>query len=145
MLMSDNPESPSEKIKQVCAIPFRHPPGQPLEFCLITSIKKRRWIFPKGIIDPGETPGQTALKEAYEEAGLRGRIWPDVLGQFEDFKWGAHLIVDVVIMEVTDTDVTWPEARIRQRRWVSPEMVIEMVARAELKSFAAAAIERIQA
>ena len=142
--MSDNPESPPDKIEQVCAIPFRHPPGQPLELCVITSIKKKRWIFPKGIIDPGESREQTALKEAYEEAGLRGEIWDDPLGQFADFKWGAHLNVTVVIMEVTDSDVTWPEARIRRRRWVSPEMAAEMIIREELKSFAAAAVERIQ-
>lgn len=142
--MSDIPESPPEKIEQVCAIPFRRPSGQPLEFCVITSLKKKRWIFPKGIIDPGETPELTALKEAYEEAGLRGEIWPEPLGQFADFKWGVNLNVTVVMMEVSAVDVTWPEARIRRRRWVSPEMAIEMVARAELKTFAGAALSRIQ-
>ena len=142
--MFENPESPSEKIQQVCAIPFRRPPGQPLEFCVITSIKKKKWIFPKGIIDPGETAEQTALKEAYEEAGLRGEIWSDPLGQFDDFKWGAHLNVTVVMMEVAESDVTWPEARIRQRRWVTPEMAIEMLARDELKSLAALAVEKFQ-
>jgi 8-oxo-dGTP pyrophosphatase MutT (NUDIX family) len=143
--MSDQPEPSPDRIAQVCAIPFRRPSGQPLEFCVITSIKKKRWIFPKGIIDPGETHVDTALKEAYEEAGLHGKIWPGSLGQFDDFKWGAHLTVTVVMMEVTSAEVTWPEARVRQRRWVSPEMAIEMLARAELKSFAAAAITRIEA
>jgi 8-oxo-dGTP pyrophosphatase MutT (NUDIX family) len=143
--MSENPEYTPEKIEQVCAIPFRRPPGQPVELCVITSIKKKRWIFPKGIIDAGETREQTALKEAYEEAGLRGEIWPEPLGQFDDFKWGAHLTVTVVMMEVTSVDVTWPEARIRRRRWVTPEMAIEMLARAELKSLTADAINRIQA
>ncbi len=143
--MSDNPETPRDKIEQVCAIPFRHLGGQPLELCLITSIKKKKWIFPKGIIDPGETLEQTALKEAYEEAGLRGEILRDALGQFDDFKWGSHLNVTVVLMEVSSVDVTWPEARVRQRRWVSPEMAIEMVARAELKAFTETAVNRIQA
>ena len=55
--MSDNPESPRDKIEQVCAIPFRRPSGQPLEFCVITSIKKKRWIFPKGDHRPRRNAG----------------------------------------------------------------------------------------
>ena len=51
------------------------------EFCLITSLRKGRWGFPKGITDPGETHVETALKEADEEAGLRGRIVGDSLGE----------------------------------------------------------------
>src|SRR5262249_44086107 len=33
-----------------------------------------RWTLPKGRIDPGETAEATALREVYEESGLRARI-----------------------------------------------------------------------
>ena len=73
-------------------------------------MKKRRWIFPKGIIDPGETYQESALKEALEEAGLRGQIVGEPFGHFFDAKWGARLIVKVVVMEVEQSEATWPES-----------------------------------
>jgi 8-oxo-dGTP pyrophosphatase MutT (NUDIX family) len=32
------------------------------------------WVLPKGHIDPGETPEQTAVREVREEAGVVGEI-----------------------------------------------------------------------
>lgn len=32
------------------------------------------WVLPKGLIDAGETPSQAALREGYEETGLRSRL-----------------------------------------------------------------------
>jgi len=35
---------------------------------------RRRWTLPKGRVDPGETPESAALREVYEESGLRASI-----------------------------------------------------------------------
>ena len=32
------------------------------------------WALPKGLIDPGETGAETALREVFEETGLTGRL-----------------------------------------------------------------------
>ncbi len=32
------------------------------------------WALPKGLIDPGEQAAETALREVYEETGIRGRV-----------------------------------------------------------------------
>jgi 8-oxo-dGTP pyrophosphatase MutT (NUDIX family) len=32
------------------------------------------WVLPKGIVDRGEAPAETALREAHEETGVRGRL-----------------------------------------------------------------------
>ena len=32
------------------------------------------WALPKGLVDPGETPAETAVREAAEETGLEGRL-----------------------------------------------------------------------
>jgi len=34
---------------------------------------ERTWALPKGLVDPGETPAETAVREAYEETGLHVR------------------------------------------------------------------------
>jgi len=32
------------------------------------------WVLPKGLVDPGETPSEAALREGYEETGLHARL-----------------------------------------------------------------------
>jgi 8-oxo-dGTP pyrophosphatase MutT (NUDIX family) len=32
------------------------------------------WALPKGLVDPGEAPAETALREGYEETGVRARL-----------------------------------------------------------------------
>ena len=128
---------------QVCAIPFRRSKGK-IKFCLITSLRKKRWIFPKGIIDSGETSVETALKESYEEAGLHGKILKPVLGHFNDNKWNMALRIKVVPMEVESCDERWPEAEGRERRWVSPQEALEMLERKKLRTFLSQAWEILQ-
>ena len=119
------------KIKQASAIPYRYMGGA-VEFCLITSVKRGRWGVPKGIIDPGETAEETALKEAQEEAGLHGRIVSDVVGRYEYRKWGSKLVVSVFLMEVSHAAEQWLEDEIRQRCWCTAEEALELIDRAEL-------------
>jgi 8-oxo-dGTP pyrophosphatase MutT (NUDIX family) len=32
------------------------------------------WVLPKGLLDEGEQPAETALREGYEETGVHGRL-----------------------------------------------------------------------
>jgi 8-oxo-dGTP pyrophosphatase MutT (NUDIX family) len=86
--------------------------------CLIRRAS-RKWGIPKGFVDPGDTPEQTALNEAWEEAGLRGRLLGDVVGTYEYEKWNMRLRVAVYLMEVLEEHAVWQEAGIRERRWFS--------------------------
>lgn len=129
-------------IQQASAVPYRWRDGK-LEFCLITSISGGRWGFPKGIIDPGETAQQTALKEAEEEAGLYGRIEGSPLGQYEYYKWGTVLVVTVFMMQVTEAEDDWEEADLRQRQWCVADEARAAIDRDQIRELLDLAIERL--
>ena len=65
---------------QAGVVPFRVE-KEKIKIMLITSRKKQRWIFPKGIIDPGYSASETAVNEAFEEAGIKGKIGSKPVGE----------------------------------------------------------------
>src|SRR5438094_4482146 len=87
--------------------------------CLVTSSNGKRWVIPKGIIDPGHTAGEAALQEAWEEAGLAGVLSREPVGSYLYEKWGRTCHVTVFLMDVTEIRDEWPERSMRQRVWVS--------------------------
>jgi 8-oxo-dGTP pyrophosphatase MutT (NUDIX family) len=48
--------------------------GKGIEFLLVRTRGSGRWTFPKGSAEPGLTHAQAAALEAFEEAGVHGRI-----------------------------------------------------------------------
>ena len=102
-------------IRQAAALPLRR--GR---VCLITSRNGKRWVIPKGWIDPGQTAGETALQEAWEEAGLVGALEPEPVGSYLYDKYGGTCHVTVFLLRVADVAQDWPERDSRQRIWVSP-------------------------
>jgi len=58
--------------EQVAAVCYRLRGGE-IEFLLVKT-GKGRWIFPKGSVEPGLTHAQAAALEAFEEAGVHGRM-----------------------------------------------------------------------
>lgn len=127
---------------QASAVPYRFREGQ-LEFCLITSSSGRKWAFPKGVIGKGESPAQTALKEAAEEAGLKGEIHGKPLGKYEYSKLGRSLTVVVMLMRVRKAAPHWDEADIRERQWVAAEDAVTIVERPRLRRFLREAVKRL--
>jgi len=103
------------RLPQSSAVPYRMRSGEP-EYLLITS-HKGNWNFPKGIIDPGETPEETALKESREEAGIGGRISGPPIGGYTYEKWDSLCEVTVFLLEVESEDPHWLEGGERQRAW----------------------------
>ena len=51
-----------------------------IEILLITNMKKDKWGIPKGLVEEGLSASESAQKEAFEEAGIYGRIYKPSLG-----------------------------------------------------------------
>jgi 8-oxo-dGTP pyrophosphatase MutT (NUDIX family) len=106
--------------------------GHALEILLITS-KRDRWIIPKGIVDPGTTAIDSACKEAYEEAGVKGHAGKRMAGEYQYKKWGGTCTVQVFPLEVSEVLESWAEADIRQRKWMSKREAIKAIDEPALK------------
>ena len=111
------------KILQAAAIPVRD-----TKVCLVTSSSGKRWVIPKGRLEPGKTESEIALQEAWEEAGLFGNLHPLPVGSYVYEKWGDTYHVTVFLMEVTTVADDWPERDLRQRRWLRPTQALAHIA-----------------
>ena len=121
-------ESIFEPIQQAAVIPFYRD-----RICLILSGSGRRWVVPKGHVEPDETAAEAALREAWEEAGLRGTLCPQPVGSYRYEKKGQVYQVTVFVMEVGSAARDWPEAPKRARRWVACSWAYRCVEEAELR------------
>jgi len=89
--------------------------------------EKDNWIFPKGQVELGMTAYDSAAKEAFEEAGVIGRINSTLFDQYQHQKWGGKMLVKVYTLEVTEILDTWDEMRDRKRKIVPLDQAIEIV------------------
>ncbi|SRR6266545_1051408 len=124
-----------EYLRQAAAIPVRD--GR---LCVVTSSNGKRWVVPKGIIDPGHTAGEAALQEAWEEAGLAGVLSREPVGSYLYEKWGRTCHVTVFLMEVTEVKDDWPERGLRQRAWVSVAEALKRLEESGLREVVSAAL-----
>lgn len=112
-----------------------------VQFCLITSRRSKRWIVPKGWPMDGETPTEAAATEAFEEAGLKGKILARPIGVFSYYKVRSEdelpCIAVVYPMLVKTVLRTWPEKKERTRKWVSRKKAAAMVDDPELSAIIA--------
>lgn len=129
--MQDN--SPEEIVKS-CVIPFRITDGK-LELLMVTSMKKQKWIFPKGYIEFNLSAFESAKKEAYEEAGVVGENETVELGSFRLKKKNEVALLKVFSMEVTKELKDYPEKNLRKRKWFTIDEMNEAIENQDLKGF----------
>lgn len=109
-------------VRQAAAIPVL---GS--QVCLVTSRNGKRWVIPKGCLEPGKSAGEIALQEAWEEAGLVGLLQPDPLGSYLYEKEDRNHHVLVYLLQVTQVAEVWPEGSWRARAWLSFKQALSRV------------------
>ncbi|MGH0122236.1 UNVERIFIED_CONTAM: hypothetical protein FKN15_010984 [Acipenser sinensis] len=109
------------------------PGGSPARYCiakkvLLVSSSRHpdQWIVPGGGMEPEEEPGGAAVREVYEEAGVKGKLGR-LLGVFEnqDRKHRTY----VYILTVTETLEDWEDSVNigRKREWFKIEDAIKVL------------------
>ena len=115
-------------------VAFRWRDSEP-ELVIVSVKPKMRWQLPKGIVDPGETPQITAVREVREEAGVE----TDLMALIETIEYWYratsygkpvryHKFVHFYLLQYRSGDVSDHDHEIEEARWVSFEEAIEMLA-----------------
>jgi 8-oxo-dGTP pyrophosphatase MutT (NUDIX family) len=99
-----------------------------------------KWIFPKGHLKSGESHGAAALREANEEAGVRGTV-VGLIGA-QTFRSGDEMVrVEYYLIHLAG-EIPSPEGRDKQ--WLSPPDAIEQVAFPDARDLLRMALPEIE-
>ena len=136
MANQDNSPKPNRTVAQSAVLAYRKG-KKGTEVLLVTSRGTRRWVLPKGDVETGLSPAQSAEKEAFEEAGVKGRIARKAIGSYRYLKTdeanGPSYSVEVFPMEVTAVKNSWPEKDERRREWMPIEAAAKRVHEKKLR------------
>ena len=121
------------------------------EILLVTTRRSKRWIIPKGWPIKGLRPAKSAAREAFEEAGIRGRIGTKSVGLFKYDKFldehGIEVSCEVKVFPllVKRQSDAWPEFEQRLVQWVEPSRAVSLIKEPELKRIVATFAKRVAA
>lgn len=133
-----NREAPTELPIQTGVLACRLGRKKRFEVLLVTGRRSRKWMIPKGWPMPGKSLAEAAAQEAFEEAGVKGKVDPEPLGSFRHVKQSlpiGELEVNILVHEMlVDREFPkWPEFGQRRRKWFSVAEAAERVDSDELK------------
>lgn len=125
-------------VQQFGALCVRAGPEGSDQVLIITTRQTRRWTIPKGWPIKGLHAHRVAEREAWEEAGVKGRAKKKPVGHFTYRKIladGRAVVARVMVHPVTVNKVRakFPEHKERKTAWVSPEEAALRVLEPELK------------
>lgn len=112
-------------------IVFRKGKNGELEILLIAD-SKNRWTIPKGHIEEGETPRQTAEREIQEETGLKRMNMLDWLGKINFRYRRANTLVlmttEIFLVEAQgDTDKIVPQEWMTGIKWFPTKEALDKI------------------
>ncbi len=132
-----NREPDREPRTQFAALPWRRTDDGQIEVLLITSRETQRWVIPKGWPIKGRTSAKSAAQEAFEEAGVRGKIGKGPVGGYaydKRLKSGRlqHVRVAIFALLVDTEAEVYPELGQREKRWLPLAAAAALVDEPEL-------------
>jgi 8-oxo-dGTP diphosphatase len=84
------------------------------------------WSLPKGKLDPGETFEDCALREVWEETGLRCTLLDELSSTSYTDRKGRSKLVRYWRMEATGGDFE-PSEEVDELRWLAPAEAAELL------------------
>ena len=122
---------------QVAALCWRRRRGA-VQVLLISSRDSGRWVIPKGWPIAGLSTADAAAREAWEEAGVEGKVQATPLGAFGYDKLArmsvtVRCLVAVHALRVLALKDRFPEAGQRRRAWFNPAEAAGLVAEPQLQ------------
>jgi 8-oxo-dGTP pyrophosphatase MutT (NUDIX family) len=90
--------------------------------CLVTSRDKRKWILPTGKHEKKLSDARVALLEAFEEAGVKGKLDKSFCKQLDVCSPSGKKKrkTKLYLIKVDKQLKKWPEKKQRQRAMVNP-------------------------
>ncbi|HEX8207457.1 MAG TPA: NUDIX hydrolase [Solirubrobacteraceae bacterium] len=85
--------------------------------CVVHRARYDDWSLPKGKLDPGESFEEAAVREVWEETGLRCRLGREL----EEVRYsvrGKPKLVRYWVMEVAEDEGFAPDDEVDEVRWV---------------------------
>lgn len=107
-------------IHKIGAIPFAVKDDR-IAILFITSQQRGRWILPKGNLKMKESHKKGCKREAFEEAGVKGKILKHfpltmLISKLVDRQMDKVAVTYYPLLVTKQYD-DWPEASKRQRHW----------------------------
>jgi 8-oxo-dGTP pyrophosphatase MutT (NUDIX family) len=106
-----------------------------LEVVIVSVLPHERWQLPKGIVDKGETPEMTAVREVREEAGIETELLAQIdtieywyIGGRGEKRLRYHKFVHFFLLAYRSGDVSNHDNEVAEARWVSIDEAISMLA-----------------